>query len=200
MKETEKQRVDRLWPKWFESCTQPDVIRQFHQEQMRQNIPLFVQTIKALEHKLVFEGSTFSIPRSDYIDRRLPLNLRSNFYNRYRASIIMSKEASGFFIKFAILTTPIDSEFRIDTFTDFVYIAKEWNPDQGGYEYTFNRRTLIFDLEKLSNTALTIVEPNPPLPRAWFTESAALSMDEVDAEANLKEILVAIPTWTPGLR
>ncbi len=200
MKETEKQRESRLWPRWFERCSQPEAIRQFHQEQMRQNSALFLETIKILEYKIAREGTIFDAPRSDYIDRRIPLNLRSHSYNKYRVSIAMSKEVSGSFIKFTILTTPIDLEFRIETFTDFVYIAKEWNSDQGGYEYTFNRRTLIFDLEKLGDTALTIVEHNAPAQRSWVIESAASSIEDVDVEANLKEILSAIPTWAPALQ
>jgi len=201
MKETEKQREDRLWPKWLDRCSQPEVVRLFHQEQMSQQSALFLETIKVLEEKIELEGTAFfSVPRSDYVDCRLPLNLRSHSYGKYQISVAMSKEISGFFVKIVILTTPVDPEFRIDSFTDFVYIAKAWNPDRGGYEYTFNRRTLVFDLEKLGNTSLNIVEPNPPSTRAWFVEGAAISLDDVDIEYNLKEILNAIPTWTPAPR
>lgn len=198
MKETHKQRENRLWPKWFEQCSQLDAIRRFHREQMRQNSTLFLETIEVLERKIALEGgTTFSAPRTDYMDRRLPLNLRSHSYNKYRVSLSMSKEVSGFFTKFVILTTPIDQEFRIETFTDFVYIAKDWNFDEGGYEYTFNRRTLVFDLEKLGNSSLIIPKSNDPSGRSWVVESGAMSVDDVDVEDNLKEIVKAIPTWIP---
>lgn len=209
-----KDREDELWPSWIRLSTQVEPVREFYRKEMQRHAELFEKVMDALWKKIeggrsgeighffpgggmgaVCSGEAFMTGESRHKHFVVP-----NHYTRWGGSLDVictgrqDPPERVFFIQ--SYDTDTDPSQKMEPAT-FICLKGDWDKSGGYYRYDYAKRTLRLDLPKLAETALTVVEQNPPEDRKWIQEEGATYRYDVDVERNLKDLLEQIALWTP---
>lgn len=182
-----KDRQEELWPSWILLCSQVEPAREFYRKEMQRHAALFEKVMDALWEKI--EGGQsgdkhFITPNPEYPHEVPYLDIICSGYESWQDRVLFIREDF------------IDMGFNRGRLT-FICLKKRWDREADTYRYDYAKRILRLTPSKLAETALTVVEQDPPEDRRWIQEEGARHVDDVDMEKALGGLLEEIASWKP---
>lgn len=172
---------DIWYPAWMSVCTQPEPVIKYHREllEKKENLELFERAFAVLVTKAK-EGRRFTINESCQVNLHIWCTGFSDIVTRIEIQEIFF-ERKGF--------------NGMAKSMDFIVLKDDLERPMIGAGperiISFSQRTIEFDMRKLSETALSVVEANPPEERRWISERGYA----VNAPKALNALIEEVEDW-----